>query len=261
MEHKGNRVRRILAFFTDLILLCFSTFIMAIALLSLLGNFAIYIVFVLGIACLVIFFLRDYLFRGRSIGKRLFKLRVVDADTRSEPTAKQLVVKSFFLFLYLFDGLTMIFSGKSLAERATRTVVVREFRLSREDPRPDYEERTSQKQKTITKKRVAVVVVAVMCICVPMLLLLNVSLEGAKKQENYRIAYTYLISSEAYIQMQTEESQIALTGYSSGVRSDGEGNVSAADTFSFMVRGQQYQVVCHQDGDAWYVCDDCTEFE
>ena len=94
-----------------------------------------------------------------------------------------------------------------------------------------------------------------------MLLLLNVSLEGAKKQENYRIAYTYLISSEAYIQMQTEESQIALTGYSSGVRSDGEGNVSAADTFSFMVRGQQYQVVCHQDGDAWYVCDDCTEFE
>ena len=120
MENKSNRTRRLLAFLIDLMLFylpcVFST---AILQLAFLGNVAILIILIAVIAFFVTFILRDYLFNGRSIGKRIFKLRVVDADTRSEPSAKQLIVKNLFLFLYIFDGLFLIASGRSLGETAS----------------------------------------------------------------------------------------------------------------------------------------------
>ena len=86
-------------------------------------------------------------------------------------------------------------------------------------------------------------------------------LDAAKKQENYQIAYSYLVDSDAFAEMQADESQITLTGYSAETRiGNDEDSPSAVVTFTFVVRGQQYRVVCHKDGEMWYVCNDCTAF-
>lgn len=262
MENKGNRARRLLALQIDLMFLFFLCAPYAVILrITFLGSIYILFASIATVACFVTFILRDYLFNGRSIGKRILKLKVVDADTLSEPSAKQLIVKNLFLFLYIFDGLFLIASGRSLGERATRTIVLREQQLPCTDPLSDPVQSASQKQGTGTKKRIVVAVTTVLCISIPMFLIISTALNAVKKQENYQIAHSYLVDSNAYAEMQVEDSQITLTGYSSGPRVDNDGDTtSTVVTFTFLVRGQQYQVVCHQDGEMWYVCNDCTDF-
>lgn len=263
MENKSNRMRRLLAFLIDLMLFYLPCVLStAILQLSFLGSISILVILIAVISFFVTFILRDYLFRGRSIGKRIFKLKVVDADTRAEPTAKQLIFKNLFLFLYLFDGLFLIASGRSLGERATRTIVLHEQQLPCTDPLSGPTQLASGKQGTATKKRIMVAVTTVLCISIPMFLIISTALDAAKEQENYQIAYSYLVDSDAYAEMQVDESQITLTGYSSSTRIDNNGDTaSTVVTFTFLVRGQQYQVACHQDGDMWYVCSDCTDFQ
>jgi uncharacterized RDD family membrane protein YckC len=263
MESKSNRMRRLLAFLIDL-MLSYLPCVLSTAILqfSFLGNVAILIILIAVVTFFVTFILRDYLFNGRSIGKRIFKLKIVDADTRSKPAAKQLVVKNLFLFLYLFDGLFLIASGRSLGERATRTIVLHEQQLPCSDPLLDSVQLVSQKKETTTKKRLIVAATTVLCVSIPMFLIISTALDAAKEQENYQIAYSYLVDSDAYAEMQVDESQITLTGYSSSTRIDNDGDTtSTVVTFTFLVRGQQYQVVCHQDGEMWYACNDCTEFQ
>lgn len=123
MENKGNRMRRLLAFLIDLILF-YLPCVLSTAILQppFLGNAAILIILIAVITFFVTFILRDYLFNGHSIGKRIFKLRVVDADTRSEPTAKQLIVKNLFLFLYIFDGIFCLLREEAW-EKELRTLL------------------------------------------------------------------------------------------------------------------------------------------
>jgi uncharacterized protein YxeA len=201
--------------------------------------------------------MRDYLFDGASIGKRIMKLRVVDAYTLSKPSAEQLIYRGLFLFLYLLDGLFLMVSGRSLGERATHTVVLQERQLASAVP---YD-RPTPSRKT-TKKRICKVIAIVLGIFITMFLIISIALNAVKKQENYQIAYAYLTSSDAYVEIQADESQIKLTGYSSSTKLDGSGNPeSTVATFTFFVQGRQYQVVCHKDGDTWYVCNECTAFQ
>lgn len=257
MENKRNRMRRLLAFLSDLMVFCIPCVLIRFVLqLPFLSSFFIFIVVIAVIALIVTFVLRDYLFVGRSIGKRIFKLRVVDVDTLSEPSAKQLIIKNLFFFLYLFDGLFLIFSGRSLGERATRTIVLSEQQLSCIDSVD------SAPIEIPTKRRVVSAITTVLCISIPIFLIFFTALNAVKKQENYQIAHSYLTNSNSYAKMQVDESQITLTGYSSNTRIDHNGDtVSTMVTFNFLVRGQQFRVVCHQNGDVWYVCDDCTDFQ
>lgn len=259
---ESNRMRRFLAYLIDFMLFYLSGILsMVILQFSFLENIAILMVLTIIIASLVIFILRDYLFRGRSIGKRIFKLRVVDVDTRAEPTAKQLIVKNLFLFMNLIDGLFLIFSGRSLGERATRTIVLHEQQLPCSDPLTDSAQLAPQRKKSTPKKRFVVAVVTILCVSVSLALIFTLALDAAKKQENYQIAYSYLVDSDAFAEMQADESQITLTGYSAETRIGNDGDSpSAVVTFTFVVRGQQYRVVCHKDGEMWYVCNDCTAF-
>ncbi len=252
MENKSNRTRRVLAFLTDFMVgyipYVLATFVLW---LPVPGNIALLIVLIVMIAFFVTFLLRDYLFNGRSIGKRIFKLRVVDADTLSTPSSKQLIVKNLFLFLYIFDGLFLIASGRTLSERIVRTIVTREQAANLD---------SHDELKGIAKKRVVVAVAVVLCISIFMFLLISTILNAVKKQENYQIACSYLINSNAYAEIQADESQITLIGYSSSTNVDNSDAASTEVIFSFLVQGRQYQVVCHQNGDMWYVCGDCTTF-
>ena len=161
--------------------------------------------------------------------------------------------QNLFLFLNVFDGLFLIASGRSLGERATHTTVLREQFA-------DFD--SSDELEASAKKRVVLAVTVVLCISIPMFLIISTALNAVKKQDNYQIARSYLMNSNAYAEMQADESQITLTGYSSSTNVDNIGtDASTVVTFSFLVQGRQYQVVCHQNGDMWYVCSDCTTFQ
>lgn len=210
------------------------------------------------VASLFTFFvLRDYLFKGSSIGKRIFKLAVVDARTFSEPSGKQLTVKGLFsLFLIPVDALFLIFSSRSLGERATDTRVMPLQLIPDEKTINPFNE----KPRSSTQKRIVVGVITALCIAVPLWFATSLSLESVTKQENYKVAYSYLINSDAFDKMQANESDIHFTGYSSYAKLGITGSEANTAQFTFLVKGLQFKVVCHPDGQSWYVCEHCTLF-
>ena len=82
MKRASNRGARILAWLTDLaVFLPLEVLLIMIAQLPFLGSLSMLLIIIAGVASSVVFLVRDYLFHGSSIGKRIFRLRVVDADT------------------------------------------------------------------------------------------------------------------------------------------------------------------------------------
>ena len=73
----------------------------------------------------VLFILRDVIFCGRSIGKRILGLRVIDRETGQIPAIWKRIVRSAFLFVYLADGVYLLATGKSLGDTVCETTVVR----------------------------------------------------------------------------------------------------------------------------------------
>lgn len=245
-----------MAFLMDYVLLFLSFILLStIAVLTFGDIISLFIACTALVTSFVCFILRDYLFNGHSIGKRICKLTVLDADTMSAPSTKQLVVKGLLLCLLPVDCLFFVFSKKSLSERASSTIVIHEQHL----PQGDSANFESKKQPITTKKRILVAVAIALCFSLILILIVSAGLHAVKKQENYRIAYEYLVNSNAFLKTHADESQITLTSYSSKT-SLGEDETSTVVTFTFLVQRQQYQVICHRDNDGWYVCEDCTDF-
>ncbi len=71
-----------------------------------------------------LFVLRDYIFKGQSLGKKIFRLTILDKNTLSTPKNWQLILKNIFLFIYPIDGVILLATGESLGNRITDTVVV-----------------------------------------------------------------------------------------------------------------------------------------
>ena len=78
-----------------------------------------------------LFVLRDYIFKGQSLGKKIFGLTILDKDTLSTPKNRQLILKNIFLFIYPIDGDILLATGESLGNRITDTVVV--YKAQRND--------------------------------------------------------------------------------------------------------------------------------
>lgn len=255
MKRASNRGTRILAWLIDLaVFLPLEVLLIMIAQLSFLGSLSMLLIIIASVACSVVFLMRDYLFHGSSIGKRLFRLRVVDTDTLDEPSPKQLIVKNLFLFLGFFDGLFLLVSGRSLGERASCTAVVRNSKLPQAD--------TDCKPMQLDRRRIAVTAITVLCISVFMFSVLMVAFNDAKKQPNYQVAYAYLLNSKAYAQTQSEQEDIVLTGYHSGNTNINECDSSfTVESFVFTVNGSQFEVALHENNGAWYICCECTRFQ
>ncbi len=73
---------------------------------------------------LALFILRDYIFKGQSLGKKIFGLTVLDKNTLSSPEKRQLILKNIFVFIYPIEGVLLLATGETLGNRTTDTVVV-----------------------------------------------------------------------------------------------------------------------------------------
>lgn len=71
-----------------------------------------------------LFVLRDCIFKGQSLGKRIFGLTVLDKNTLSSPEKRQLILKNIFVFIYPVECVLLLATGETLGNRITDTVVV-----------------------------------------------------------------------------------------------------------------------------------------
>ena len=82
----------------------------------------IFVLFVLSYP--VLFVVRDVLFKGRSVAKRIFKLRVIDNETNELPKKQKLIIRNLFFFLYPVEFIMLLASDKSLGDMVTNTTIV-----------------------------------------------------------------------------------------------------------------------------------------
>lgn len=72
----------------------------------------------------VLFVFRNVIFGGRSIGKRLLGLYIVDKKTNELPSKQKLVIRNLFLFIYPIDAIFLIVNKQSIGDMATETAVI-----------------------------------------------------------------------------------------------------------------------------------------
>ena len=73
----------------------------------------------------ITFVFRDVIFKGRSIGKRIFRLYVLDKNTNEPASIKQKIIRNLFFFIYPVDGIILIVTKESIGDRAVNTTVVK----------------------------------------------------------------------------------------------------------------------------------------
>ena len=77
-----------------------------------------------GLSFPAIFVFRDVIFKGQSIAKRIFKLRVIDNETNELPKKGKLVIRNLFFFIYPVEAILLIATNRSIGDMATNTTVV-----------------------------------------------------------------------------------------------------------------------------------------
>ena len=73
----------------------------------------------------IVFVFRDLIFKGRSIGKRIFGLHILDKNTNEPASVKQKIIRNLFFFIYPVDGIVLIATKESIGDKVVNTVVVK----------------------------------------------------------------------------------------------------------------------------------------
>ena len=73
----------------------------------------------------VTFVFRDVIFKGRSIGKRIFRLHILDKNTNETASTKQKIIRNLFFFISPVDGIILLVTKESIGDKAVNTIVVK----------------------------------------------------------------------------------------------------------------------------------------
>ena len=71
-----------------------------------------------------LFVFRDILLGGRSIGKRIFRLYIVDNRTNELPKRKKLIIRNLFFSIAPAEFIVLLITGRSLGDWITNTSVI-----------------------------------------------------------------------------------------------------------------------------------------
>lgn len=235
---------------------------------DLLSDERVTLIYVLGAICFVpIFFIgRDFFCEGRSLGKRIMGLTVLDIRTGKRPSYGLLFVRGLSLFFMEADLLVILISGRSIGDHMAHTAVVSQKSIdsvelekkSVSDIRRINSYRPQKKRGSV-KKAVIILSCGILAFFVLVIGLLFFTLHQIKDTEEYAIAYDYFVSSEEFQALNVSEDKIFFNSYraSSYTRN---GETETRTEISFMVGLRTFIVVLHQDGEQYTVCEDCTGF-
>ena len=117
------------------------------------------------------------------------------------------------------------------------------------------------KQKDTKTLRIVILVIAIVLVLIVAFIgLIQVILNAQKDKEEYKLAYQYLVTSDAFAALGAEESDIRFNSYSANT-SFSNGTKTKNVTLGFTVNFRSFEVVCHQENGVWQVCEECTPFD
>ena len=125
------RFRRIIAWIIDWILsglpcLIYTTILMVVFKRPSIQSMGYILIFIILVFLYpVTFVFRDVIFKGRSIGKRIFGLYVLDKNTNEPASIKQRIIRNLFFFIYPIDGIILLATKESIGDKAVNTIVVK----------------------------------------------------------------------------------------------------------------------------------------
>lgn len=205
--------------------------------------------------------LRDFIWKGRSIGKRITGLCVLDMQTGERPKFLKLVARSIFFMLMYIDGIIMLVSGKSIGDRVAHTVVVSVRSTEKDIGKADEQTKINlinsyqYSEYEEKRRRRKAVIIAISCILVFVGLLVSVikiALERAKTTEQYEIAYSFVANSNKYKKSVADGEEIDLVGYSFETQTS-DGITTKTAEFTFKIGKDTVQVLCYEDAGEWVV--------
>ena len=256
----ADRIKRMIAGVIDWNIACLPALVVALVLawhMETGGSNPLLIILVvlLILASYPLFFVRDTIFGGRSIGKRIFGLYVVDAATLQPVSAGKTALKNVLILVppvLAVDALILMASGMTLGERISHTRVLGKKALARAREGEDI-------TPCVTAGSIiAVIGVAVIGFVLFVAFIVSIvflSLNAQTNTEEYAIAYEYLMESETYAGL--DASDVRLNSFNSSI-SGGERTV----TYGFAVTGQYHtvEITLHFEDGRWIVCEECTSF-
>lgn len=265
------KLRRVLSWLIDWVIIWFSVCCFVAFVASVLTHYAeiytqsvMFFVLLVSLTPLICFVLRDLIFGGRSLGKRIFGLIVLDKQTEAPAKLAKCAIRNIFYFLLPIDIIVLLISGTTIGDRVAHTVVVKKDALLHSDSGHSIEEinKYDPPKKANTKRTVCIVVVSLILGIALLFSTVMIVLSTTKNTEEYKLAYTYLIKSQAFERLNVDESAIRYNRYSLIHRSQAGTEIIETAEIGFSVKGESFTVVCHKlKNDVWIVCDDCTVFD
>lgn len=216
----------------------------------------------------ILLILRDLIMGGRSLGKRITGLIVLDKNTGDVAKPIKLFVRNLFLFLVQIDAVILLASGSSIGDRIANTVVVLkkdsdDITNSETEPIPQKVNEYSA-PKPLPRKKIGIIV-AIIAISILLFIsfilgLIFSALEAEKNTAEYKLAYNYVIDSNTFKELGIAESKIKIRSFSKTAASESNGKKERTAEYGFFVSGKMYYVICHYQDNEWIVCNECTKF-
>lgn len=216
------------------------------------GGLMIFFVFALFFGGMACFVLRDWVFGERSLGKRLLGLSIYDKATMEPASKRQRQTRNLFFFIMFIEAIALVFTGETIGDRCAGTVVLSpRARAAREE------------EAFMPKKRNAAlsIILGIAAFVLVTVILVFVMLSFVKDTPEYDLAYSYLISSDAFAQLGAEEEDVLFNQYRSKRTTSPDGSYSHVTEFGFQVGMRSFVVVCHEEDGQWWVCEECTKFD
>ena len=206
-----------------------------------------------------VFILRDVIFKGRSLGKRVFGLYIYDKSSLNKAQANQCVLRNIFFFIYFIDVIIMLVTGRTIGDRVAGTLVMSE--QNTESYNKELQNNSSEAKKEKLKKVILIFTIFIGCLFVLICLIQNL-LNTKKDTEEYKVAYGYFIDSNAFEELNVDESQIRFNKYNLSTYTSPEDNSGIQTAkIGFVANSKSFEVVRHKENGKWRVCDECTLFE
>ena len=157
---------------------------------SLQNPFIVFFCFLAIIFAFGAFTLRDVIFKGRSLGKRIFGLYIYDKNSLGKANARQRCLRNIFFFLYFFDGILLLVTGQTIGDRVAGTLVT--SKQGFESYTNEIQDGVSAPKQKKVKKVVLVIVIIIACLAI-FVGLIQIVLNTQKDTEEYQVAYRYFI--------------------------------------------------------------------
>ena len=241
-SHKrfGVKIRRLFAILFDEIFCAIFAFIVAIAaVILLLGlsfteNETIGITVVVAyVAYCLAFALRDAVWGGTSLGKRIFGLCVVDKVNATKPVVWQRVVRSLSqLFISGLDTIVVLISGRGIGDYVAGTAVVsrKDYKKKLAEKNPlDHPVKVRKNRTGLTAFLVIVAVAAVTALIAGAVYFSMVMLENEKQTEEYLYAYDALVVSDEFAETGADSSELIFTYFNRYTTLEDGGSVTIVE--------------------------------